>query len=123
MIEVRVSAIHGRGAFALANIRPGSPFHLAHLLVFPCSQWETIQETLTAHYVFHVEDCPDHPERSSLGLAMSPMSFVNHSRTPNAGFQVNVRSQTITFTALRAIAAEEEITIDYGDFAEKLGIA
>lgn len=122
MIEVRTSPIHGRGAFALDAIRPGSEFHLAHLLIFPCSQWSAVQETSAAHYVFHVEDCPDHPERSRLGLAMSPMSFVNHSRKPNAAFRVNIRNQTITFSALRAIAAEEEITIDYGDFAEKLGI-
>jgi SET domain-containing protein len=56
------------------------------------------------------------------GLAMSPISFVNHHRPPVASFVVNGTARTVAFTALRDISPGEEITIDYGDFAEKLGI-
>lgn len=122
MIEVRVSAIHGRGAFSREDIPRGRVFHVAHLLVFPCEETDLVNRTQAGHYVFHVADCADDPDKSMLGLAMSAMSFVNHSRQPSASFAVDPRAQTITFTAVRTIAAGEEITIDYGDFADKLGI-
>jgi hypothetical protein len=122
-IEVRTSSIHGRGAYATRDIAEGEAFHVAPLLLFPCAEADALQGTRAADYVFHVEDCPDHPGRSIVGLAMSPMSFVNHSARASAAFAVDPKAETITFTALRAIVDGEEITIDYGDFAEKLGIA
>ena len=122
MIEVRSSAIHGRGAFATGAIRCGQMFHTAHLLMFDCEQSAALAGTAAANYVFHVEDCPDDPNKDMTGLALSPISFVNHRRPCNASFQVNGGALTVTFTALRDIEAGEEITIDYGDFAGKLGI-
>jgi hypothetical protein len=122
MIEVRSSPIHGRGAFASGAIRRGELFHTAHLLVFDCEQSAALEKTAAANYVFHVEDCPDDPNSDMTGIALSPISFVNHDRKCNASFEVNAGSLTVTFTALRDIEAGEEITIDYGDFAGKLGI-
>ncbi len=123
MIDVKASAIHGRGVFATTAIEAGQSFHTAHLLIFDGAQHAALQETVACHYVFHVADCPNGSDRDTTGLAMSPISFVNHHRPPNAVFVVDAISQTITFTAARPIAAGEEVTIDYGDFAEKIGIA
>jgi SET domain-containing protein len=122
MIEVRSSPIHGRGAFASSAIRRGELFHTAHLLTFDCDQSAALSRTAAANYVFHVEDCPGDAGGDMTGIALSPISFVNHNRTCNASFEVNAGSLTVAFTALRDIAAGEEITIDYGDFARKLGI-
>jgi uncharacterized protein len=122
MIEVRSSPIHGRGAFATSAIRRGDMFHTAHLLVFDCEQSAALARTAAANYVFHVEDCPGDPSSDTTGIALSPISFVNHDATCNATFVVNSSALTVTFTALREIEAGEEITIDYGDFAGKLGI-
>lgn len=121
MIDVRDSGIHGRGAFASAAIRQGQTFHTAHLLAFDCSETEAINATAVGAYVFYIEDCPGHTH-DRVGLAMSPISFINHSRTASAAFKVDAASQTVTFTALRDIAAGEELTIDYGDFAAKLSL-
>ncbi|MBI1358839.1 MAG: SET domain-containing protein-lysine N-methyltransferase [Alphaproteobacteria bacterium] len=123
MIEVRSSAIHGRGVFSTEFIRRGELFHTAHLLVFDCDQSTALSGTLASNYVFHIEDCADDPACQKTGLAMSPISFINHHRRCNATFVVNGPARTIDFTAVRDIAPGEEITIDYGDFAEKLGIA
>ena len=122
MIEVRSSPIHGRGAFATDAIRRGGMFHTAHLLVFDCEQSAALTRTAAANYVFHGEDCQGDPDRDTTGIALSPISFVNHERTCNASCEVNSRALKVTFTALRDIEAGEEITIDYGDFAGKLGI-
>jgi SET domain-containing protein len=122
MIEVRDSPIHGRGAFAAGPIRRGEAFHHAHLLAFGCEESAAVEATSMANYVFYIEDCPDHPECDKVGLAMSPMSFVNHRRPANAAFKVDRETLTISFTALADIAAGEELTIDYGDFAAKIGI-
>jgi uncharacterized protein len=119
MIEVRASPIHGRGVFAHEAIAAGQRFHVAHLLVFSGAEQAAIDRTAVGHYVFHVADSPD---GDVTGLAMSPMSFVNHHRPANAAFEVDASAQTIAFTALTTIAEGEEITIDYGDFADRLGI-
>ena len=97
-------------------------FHTAHLLGFDCEQSAALARTAAANYVFHVEDCQGDPDCDTTGIALSPISFVNHERTCNVSFEVNSGALTVTFTASRDIEAGEEITIDYGDFAGKLGI-
>lgn len=123
MIEVRSSRIHGRGVFASQAIEEGQVFHKAHLLVFPSAQYPALQDTVAAHYVFHVAEAADGSPNTVNGLAMSPISFINHSRAASCAFEVDPDSQTIRFTALRPIDAGEELTIDYGDFAERSGIS
>lgn len=123
MIEVRPSSIHGRGVFATQPIRAGDTFHVAQLLVFGCEDQPGLSQTVAAHYVFYVEDCADAPGRDVTALAMSPISFVNHRRPCNTAYVVHPRDRVATFTAMADIAAGDEITIDYGDFADRLGIA
>ncbi len=126
MFEVKLSPIHGRGVFASSPIPAGDVFHTAHLLVFPADEQPALEGTIAAHYVFHIADEPpaseDQPPRQVTGLAMSPISFINHSATCNVAFQVFPETQTIDFRSLRDIAEGEELTIDYEDFAVKLGI-
>ena len=53
-------------------------------------------------------------------LAMGPVSFCNHSAEPNCDFAVDADAGELTLIARRPIAQNEEITIDYGDYAEKI---
>ena len=123
MIEIRTSSIHGRGVFATGPIGRGEIFHSAHLLVFPAAEYPALQETVAAHYVFHISDGEDGSQNTTNGLAMSPISFINHARDACCAFEIDQQAQTIAFSAQRDIRSGEELTIDYGDFAERLGIA
>jgi SET domain-containing protein len=42
-----------------------------------------------------------------------PMRYTNHSCAPNA--RLSIQNGRVEFYALRAIAAEEELTVDYGE--------
>jgi len=123
MIEVRTSSIHGRGAFAAVDIPEGTAFHVAHLMVFGCEEVAAINATSIGAYVFYIEDCPNGGAHDHVGLAMSPISFINHGVPSNSAFVVDPAALTVTFTALSDIPAGQELTIDYGDFAAKLGIS
>jgi len=122
MIEVRSSSIHGRGVFASVAIAGGEQFHVAELLIVDSDQHAALQNTVFGHYVFHVADDPEGGDRDVTGLAMSPISFINHRRPANAAFTVDGPARQIAFVATTDISPGEEITIDYGDFAAKLGI-
>jgi len=123
MIEVGTSSIHGRGAFAAVDISKGAAGHIAPLMVFGCEEAEAVAATSIGAYVFYIEDCPNGAQHDHVGLAMSPISFINHRLPANAAFTVDPTALTVTFTAVADIAAGEELTIDYGDFAAKLGIS
>lgn len=53
-------------------------------------------------------------ERAAIDFSRSadPMRYTNHSCAPNA--RLDIRQGRVEFYALRAIAAGEEITVDYG---------
>lgn len=118
-VEVRSSPIHGRGAFAAYDIHRGQAFHTAHMLVFDPAESALLKAQRLGHYLFHVEDTA---AGERLGIALSPLSFLNHRRPANVTFVVDGPAQTVIFTAARDIAAGEELTIDYGDYAAALGL-
>src|SRR5262249_20683758 len=100
MIQVRTSSIHGRGAFAAAATASGETFHTAQLMTFGCEEIDHINATRIGSYVFYIEDCPHGAAHDHVGLAMSPISFVNHRRPCNTTFVVDPAAQTVAFTAL-----------------------
>lgn len=122
-IHVGASRVHGKGAFTSRRIAAGECFHTAPLFIFGCEDAPHVARTRAAHYVFYISDCPETPGLEVTGLALSAISFVNHARPANTTFVVDPAAGTVSFTAARVIDAGEEIFIDYGDFAERLGIA
>ncbi len=51
--------------------------------------------------------------RGACAIALGFGSLYNHSYAPNLGWRCRYREQVIEYTALRAIAAGEELTINY----------
>jgi hypothetical protein len=99
MLDVRLSALHGRGCFASAAIDTGA--------VVGRMEGEPTRDD-GDHVIWSADDA---------GLLVTnDMRYLNHSRDPNA----EVDDATLDVVALRPIAPGEEITIDYGDEWDEL---
>lgn len=109
LIEIRLSKGKGRGVFAKHSIDRGAVIERVPLLFVT---WKQVEDSELAHYVF------DWNTRKAV-LALGYGSLYNHSFQPNARYD-DVGRHTKEFTALRNIAAGEEITINYnGDPADR----
>ena len=110
-IEVRCSGIAGRGLFAAAAIRKGELiwrkepdekyYTRAEIDAFSPAQKENFFK-----YCYQVG--PDQFYGTPEGYAGDDADYMNHSCDPNAWFEPDG-----SMTALRDIAAGEEITYDY----------
>jgi uncharacterized protein len=115
--EVRTSPLHGRGLFATGGFAPGDPIGVYPLLMLSHEDTAAIRATRLYHYVFYIDERADGAMRA--GIAFGPISLCNHSSAPNAAFQVDAVRSEVSLTALRAIGPDEEILIDYEDFADE----
>lgn len=110
MIEVKMSEISdgefNRGVFATRAIEKGELLHEAPVIAYPNAEHELIEQTLLADYAFEYginHTC------LLLGYGM----LFNHSYEPNADYEINFDNHTFDFYAHEAIAAGEEIFINY----------
>jgi SET domain-containing protein len=103
-IEVKRVRGKGRGVFARRPIEEGEVIETCPVLVLPA---ESIEDDLAgiACYVFEWG-------RGKVALALGFGSLYNHSYRPNARY-ADVAGRTKLFTAIRDIAAGEEITVNY----------
>jgi SET domain-containing protein len=105
-IEVKRVQGKGRGVFARRLIRQGEVIERVPVLVLAteevkdCQSWAGL-----AGYCFLWG-------KGTLALALGYGSLYNHSYHPNARYD-DEGAQTKVFTALRDIAAGEEITVNY----------
>jgi uncharacterized protein len=104
--EARPSPIHGTGLFAKQPIAPGEIVAVKGGHVLTGAQWAELEPTLGPAEIQISED-----------LFMAPVSqaerdgsmlYINHSCDPNAAIQGQ-----IVLVAMRDIAPDEELTIDW----------
>ena len=103
MIEVKRVKGKGRGVFARRAIRKGEVIERVPVLVLPYTENEW--ESGLAPYYFAWGE-------GTVALALGYGSLYNHSYKPNARYD-DVGQLTKVFTALRDIAAGEEVTVNY----------
>ena len=115
--EVRTSPLHGRGLFACRPVPAGDVIGVYPLLILSPDDTQTLTSTRLYHYVFYVDEPAGGGMRA--GVAFGEISMCNHSREANAEFMVDAQAQTVTLTARVALAAGDEILIDYQDFADE----
>ncbi len=106
MITFGESEIAGRGVFATSDIATGAVIETCPVLVLPPDDVARIDETLIYEYYFAWPD-------GRAGLALGYGSLYNHSDEPNARYLKDADAQTVVITAIRDIAAGEEITFSY----------
>ena len=105
-LQLRDTSPKGRGVFTLAPIAAGQRIEEVPVIAYPAAQKELISRTVFSDYPY---DWTDGGEALPMGLG----SFYNHSYRPNARYVKHFDRRTIEFVALRAIAAGEEITVNY----------
>lgn len=96
----------GRGVVAARAFVAGERIECAPVLVVPRADAALLQGRLLDSYWFWWD--PDH---NALGLGCA--SLYNHASPANARFDRDLATRTLVFTAVRAIAAGAEITINY----------
>lgn len=96
----------GRGVLAARAFAAGERIESAPVLVVPRRDTALLQGRLLDSYWFWWDE--DH---NALGLGCA--SLYNHACPANARFDRDTAARLLTFTAVRAIAQGEEITINY----------
>ena len=115
LVEVKQSPLHGRGLYAVVPISSGAVIGTYPVLILSEADTARLKDTRLYHYVFFVDETAEGAMRAA--VAFGAISMCNHSTAPSALFSVDASEATVTLEAARAIAAGEEILIDYGDFA------
>lgn len=111
-LYVASSLLHGQGVFAARSFMLGVIIEICPVLIIPAAQRAALDATLLYDHYYEWKD--------AAGLALGFGSLYNHSYDPNAGYRQHLDRDLVIVTALRAIAKDEEITINYnGDPADK----
>jgi uncharacterized protein len=114
LIEIKKSR-YGRGIFAARTIQKGELIHQAPVIVCPGDQYKKLKKTALRNYYFNWGKNYDH-----VAIALGYGSLFNHSYSPNAMFENNLKEETVDFIAIKRIKAGEEIFVNYnGDPDDK----
>jgi SET domain-containing protein len=110
-LEIRNDPAKGRGVFATAPIAAGALIEAAPVIIVPPAHCPLLDQTILHDYYFHWDG--DRDGDGSGAVALGLVALCNHSRRPRARVRRNLVQTTLDLIALAAIAAGEEITIDY----------
>jgi SET domain-containing protein len=108
-VRVTPSAIDGHGVFALEPIP-------ARLKIGEIrGESLTVEQARIRATRYERVMIVEVSDKTAIDFAKStdPMRFTNHSCSPNA--RLSIRGGRVEFYALRAIAVDEEVTVNYGE--------
>lgn len=102
----------GKGVFAGENIKKGELIEVAPILVLNFEDFIDTKWNKLLEYYFWMDDY--------VALALGFGSLYNHSKDPNAGYNLDRKKENITFTAIKDIKKDSEILFNYkGSSSEK----
>ncbi|MBW3615086.1 MAG: SET domain-containing protein [Actinobacteria bacterium] len=105
-LYVAPSSIHGTGVFAARAIAVDRPVECCPVIVCPAGQEAFLEHTELRGYYFTWAD-------DGVGLALGFGSLYNHSWEPNAAYDLDYDLGVVRYYAVRPIARDDEITINY----------
>jgi SET domain-containing protein len=113
MISVRYVPGKGRGVFAQKQFAKNEVIERAPVIVLPTQQEQFLDQTALKDYYYYWN-------AETVAVALGFGSLYNHAYTPNACYVRKYAADVMEFIALRTIAIDEEITINYnGDPADQ----
>jgi len=105
--QVRSSPLGGRGVFASEDLDAGAVVEVCPVIVVPADEIDALNATsLRDHWYGWGED-------GDAAVAMGHGSFYNHADEPTCSYEVHDVLDALVIRATRAVAAGEELTIDY----------
>jgi SET domain-containing protein len=105
--KIMVGQVRGKGRGVLARSHIAAEELIEYSPMLTCTADEIPKEGHSfSDFMFHCGD--------GLALGLGYASLYNHADEPNCAFHIDAKREAIGFTALRRIAAGEELTIDYG---------
>ncbi len=108
----------GRGVFTSKEIKPGMLLEESPVIVMPSGDRENIDKTLLHDYIFEWGEKNGEPMKCCMALGWAPM--YNHSYQSNCEYYMNFEEDLIQIKAVREIAKDEELTINYnGDWNDE----
>jgi uncharacterized protein len=105
-IRLAASRLHGRGVFATRDIAADEVVEAAPIILVTEEDWSYLEQTELGAYLYDIGD-------GRAAVAGGLASFYNHDSPANARYQADPDTQVVTVEAVRDIAADEEICINY----------
>jgi uncharacterized protein len=112
-LYVGESTIHGRGVFSSKALDKGELIEQAPLILIDNTENDLLKQTSLYHYYFVVGHA-----KTPVAIGLGYSSVYNHASRANATYTIHLSSQMIEIRAAAAIAADEEITINYNGKAD-----
>lgn len=97
----------GRGVFASVDIEKDEVIEICPVIVLPKEQTRIFKETALHNYYFMWGE-----QLAFVAIALGYGSLYNHSYSPNATYKKQ-ENLTLQFIAIKDIAKDEEITVNY----------
>ena len=98
----------GRGVFSAAPIHAGDVVEACKMLVLQSDDYDLSTASYLINFSFYIDR-----DESIVGLATGFGSLYNHAAPANATHKIYKEDSRVDFIALRDIAADEEICINY----------
>ncbi len=100
----------GLGVFSSQIIKEGDIIERCPVILIPEVQVTTIRQTILHNYYFMWGDDETYHRA---GICLGFGSLYNHSYTPNGTYTKDYANKRIDFIAIKDIAINEEITVNY----------
>jgi SET domain-containing protein len=104
-LYVSSSEMQGRGVFAAREYSSGDIIEICPVIIVPAAQRPALESTIIVEHYYEWGDAG--------GVALGFGSLYNHSYEPNAVYRKHMDRDLVIVSALKSVACDEEITINY----------
>ena len=108
LISVKDAPGKGKGVFAQKNFEKGEIIETCPVIVLPPEEVDILEHTKLFNYYFAWGS-----DSREAAIALGYGSLYNHSYTPNAKYEKDLKNGLLKYVCIRDIQQNEEITINY----------
>lgn len=98
----------GLGVFAAKNIKKGEVIEACPIIALSSFDVANLEQSILITYTFFYGE-----QKEKALLVLGYGSMYNHSYNPSAEYLIHESDEKVTFSAIRNIQKDEEITFDY----------